>query len=174
MGFFDKLFNGNGNEVLGKIKDMAENAVKEAGDAAKSAMANIQNDIQEATANKPADSDPAPYGVSWGETMPDEPNQYNFPGDYVEYFSCTYAEAFPSYRLTKESIRKGRATLITFWEGDKKALVVELKSENSSAVSIELNCRKEGVPYLNFYYNHDGWWNTKNYVINRTRAALGK
>ena len=169
MGFLDKLFHGNGNEVLGKIKGMAESAVKEARDAAVSGHTGTV--ISSGNASNSID---APYGISWGETMPDEPNQYNFPGDYAEYFTTTYAEAFPTYHLTTESVRKGKATVITFWEIDKKALVVELKSENSTSTTIEFNCRQEGVPYLNFYYNHYGWWNTKNYVVNRTRAALNK
>ena len=31
----------------------------------------------------------------------------------------------------------------------------------------------QGIPYIRFYYDHEGWWNTKSYVIRRTSEALG-
>ena len=46
-------------------------------------------------------------------------------------------------------------------------------SENSEANKLRSACRAQGLPYVRFYYDHDGWWNTRSYVVSRTRAALG-
>ena len=46
-------------------------------------------------------------------------------------------------------------------------------SENSEANKLRASCRAQGLPYVRFYYDHDGWWNTRSYVAGRTRAALG-
>ena len=32
--------------------------------------------------------------------------------------------------------------------------------------------RAQGIPYLRFYYNHEGWWNTRSYVTRRIANAL--
>lgn len=178
MGFFDN--------VLNKLKDAAETVAKEAESAINAATgaanASNYNTASNSSAARPAQgivipsSEPAApkpdYGCSWGPEMPDEENQYNFSGSYDQYFYAVYAQAFPEYRLTSESIRQGRATLINFWQGERKVLVVELMSDTSSANRIRESCRREHVAYLRFYYNHPGWWNTKAYVIARTGDAL--
>ncbi len=46
-------------------------------------------------------------------------------------------------------------------------------SETSSAQRVRKACAAENVPYLRFYIDHDGWWNTRSYVTGRIRAALG-
>ena len=182
MGLFDKLFGASGNDVLNKLKDVAGTVAKEAEGVINSAANSIANSTaQSASANaspvagaSPATANSyAESGFSWGPEMPDEPNQFNYPGTYDAYFSAVFAEAFPEYRVSGESVRKGRATVFTLWKDDVKALVVEVMSETSSAESIRYGCAKEHVPYLRFYYNHPGWWNTKAYVIQRTRTALG-
>ena len=38
-----------------------------------------------------ADEDETPIGRSWGERMPNEPNQYNYPGSYREYFEDIFS-----------------------------------------------------------------------------------
>ena len=183
MGLFDKLFGSSGNEVLNKIKDVANSAVKEAENAINTAVnsANTNNggaasNAQPAStqAAAPASSD-ATSGDSWGPTMPAEDNQYNYNGPYDQYFMDIYTQYFPMYRVTSEKVRKGTATVITLWRGmtDDKALIVELMSENSTAYAICSKAKQENVPYLRFYYNHKGWWNTKSYVIRRVSAALG-
>ena len=63
-------------------------------------------------------------------------------------------------------------TVFTFWDGTKKALVVELMPQSSSAQKQRKVCAAEGTPYLRYYYDHDGWWNTRSYVVRRTHAAL--
>ena len=183
MGLFDKIFGSAGNDVLKQIKEAAESVAKEATNAINS-VTNGSGTTSNSTSNasrpqtgSAADLRPterAESGDSWGPDMPDEPNQFNSGKPYDQYFYDLFQENFPSYRLTTEKIRKGRATLITFYSGisDQKALVVELMAETSCAESIRYNCRKEGVPYLRFYYNHDGWWNTKSYVVRRVQDAL--
>ncbi|MCR5460809.1 MAG: hypothetical protein K6F51_13025 [Acetatifactor sp.] len=173
MGFLDKLFGSN---VADKLKNAAETVAKEATNAVNAAV----NSSSAATNARSASTAPAPSssgaesGFSWGPTMPNEENQFNYPGTYDQYFLDVYSKNFPAYRLTTEPVRKGSATVITFWSGEAKALVVELMSDTSSAESIRRNCYKERVPYLRFYYNHQGWWNTKAYVLERTSKALNQ
>lgn len=113
----------------------------------------------------------SPSGFSWGETMPDEENQFNFRGSYVEYFDGIFRTEFPQYRLECEVPRK-KATVFTFYSGAQKALVVELLASSSASKKLRMNCAEQGIPYLRFYYDHHGWWNTRSYVITRTRNAL--
>ena len=115
----------------------------------------------------------APSGVSWGEVMPNEPNQYNSGLNYRDYFEQIYRTEFPDCRLEMENPQGLRFTVFTFWQGDRKALVVELLSRKSSASKRRADCRRSGTPYLRFYYDYHGWWNTRAYVIERTRKALG-
>jgi len=181
MGLLDKLFGSAGNEVLKQIKDAAQSVAKEATNAMNNVSGNA-NATSSSNASRPQTGSAATIrptqrpasGDSWGPEMPAEANQYNSGKTYEQYFCDIFMGDFPAYRLTTEKIRNGRATLITLWEGlsEKKALVVELMSEASSAQSTRVQCQREGVPYLRFYYDHAGWWNTKSYVIRRTREAL--
>jgi len=184
MGLFDKLFGSAGNEVLNQIKEAAESVAKEASDAinnatngANSTVANSSpaaSHLQTGSAATIQPTERPEMGDSWGSEMPAEENQFNSGKSYDQYFYDVFHENFPTYRLTTEKIRKGRATLITFWGEmtEQKALVVELMSDGSSAQSTRVACRKEGVPYLRFYYDHEGWWNTKFYVVRRVKEAL--
>ena len=177
MGLFDKLFGSSGSEVLNKIKNTAQSLAEDAGNAISSAVNSASSAInpeahQNASTGSYQTSSEMTSGFSWGPEMPSEENQYNYSGSYDQYFYDIYEFEFPSYRLTRETVRKGTATVITFWRDAQKALVVELMSDTSTAESIRNNCRREGVPYLRFYYNHEGWWNTRSYVIERTRNAL--
>ena len=91
----------------------------------------------------------------------------------VEYFNKVFREEFPSYRIEHAPAPKGRrATIFTFYNAQGKALVVELMSENSVARKLRQECAAENIPYLRFYYDHQGWWNTRSYVVRRTLAAL--
>lgn len=110
---------------------------------------------------------------SWGTEMPAEENQYSFPGSYVDYFLSVFDEEFPEYKIAcADGKSYNPSTVITFWKGGDKALVVELLSDKSEVVRLRNACRRQGIPYLRFYYNHKGWWNTRSYVVSRTRAAL--
>ena len=54
----------------------------------------------------------------------------------------------------------------------KTALIVELLPQRSSVYKLRRDCATMGIPYLRYYYDHEGWWNTYSYVTERTRAAL--
>ena len=164
MGFLDKLLGSAASEVINKIKEAA--AVTPAPSSAQTS--------RPSSSSVPSFSAAPTSGDSWGPEMPAEENQFNSGKAYDQYFYDIYVENFPQYRITCEKVRKGAATVITFYNGitQEKALVVELLSENSSAEALRYNARKEHVPYLRFYYNHAGWWNTKSYVIRRTKEAL--
>ena len=102
--------------------------------------------------------------------MPDEENQFNFSGTFMQYFESIFSAEFPRYFVEKET--DGSRVIYTFRDGGAKALVVELLSEKSSVYKLRKACQKEGVPYLRFYSDHDGWWNTRAYVVQRVGDTL--
>ena len=112
-------------------------------------------------------------GLSWGEEMPAEENQYNYNGTYEQYFTEIFNTEFSDCEVTKEYVRDGRGICYTFTKDGRKALIVELMSRKSNAQKLRNTARREGVPYLRYYIDYDGWWNTRSYVVGRTRAALG-
>ena len=119
-----------------------------------------------------AKTEAMPSGFSWGEEMPDEPNQYNFDGTFEEYFESIFRERFPMYGYSKEALGRSRV-VYTFRSGGMRSLVIELMPETCSAKKIRRTCEEQRIPYLRFYINHDGWWNTRRYVVTRVRSALG-
>lgn len=116
-----------------------------------------------------------PSGFSWGPVMPNEPNQFNFPGSYLEYFRDIFNRDFPQYRVsTQENPKSSRIQICTFWQGEQKALVVELLSQKCDSYRLREDCARKQIPYLRFYYDREGWWNTRAYVIQRIQKALGQ
>ena len=116
-----------------------------------------------------------PIGRSWGERMPNEPNQYNFPGSYREYFEDIFNRDFAAYRTVRsENPRTGKAVSYTLLSNDRPVLVVELLSRSCDACQLRNSCRKSGTPYLRFYYDYDGWWNARSYVVRRIQNAIMK
>ena len=111
-------------------------------------------------------------GLSWGPVMPAEENQFSYNGSYVDYFSHVFAADFPEYTVTASPAPRTRGTLFTFTQGGRIALQVEVLSEASNATRFRRECQLLGTPYLRFYYDHDGWWNTRSYVSGRVRSAL--
>ena len=190
MGLLSKLFGDAKTEqkVVGALKDLV-NQVKEKekefgkddikpqstganAQAAPAAVAGHTGYVVSSGAPK-VDPETAPFGVSWGEEMPAEENQYNYPGNFVSYFEKLYQVEFPEYRLEKTTPGYGSpAVVFTFWQGEKKALVVEVISRKSDVYKLRKDCRAAGTPYLRYYHDAEGWWNTRAYVTNRTRAAL--
>ena len=77
----------------------------------------------------------------------------------------------PNRNRSEEEARPIRTTY-TFWSGRIKALIVELMSESRPNNSLRDDCSRLGIPYLRFYYDHHGWWNTRSYVVERVRKAL--
>lgn len=116
-----------------------------------------------------------PSGVSWGPRMPDEPNQYNYYGAFWEYFEDIFHRDFAEYTVTRqENPRTASVYTYSFSQGNGTLLVVELLSRHSAVYKVRNDCRKQGIPYLRFYYDYDGWWNTRAYVIDRVRKALNR
>jgi len=172
MGLFSKLLGNAGKDIdLNKLaKQVGAAAEAIANEAEKAAKQTAEKASAPAPREAPA---AAPSGLSWGDEMPDEENQFNFKGSFIEYFEHIFAEDFPELTAEKE-VKKGfRGAVFTLSRGGAKALVVELMSEGSSAQRVRKACAAEGVPYLRFYIDHDGWWNTRSYVTGRIRAALG-
>ncbi len=173
MGLFSDLLKGKQGEQL---KNGAQSLL---GEAEKGFQKLFEGDIQPAaqTAQAPAPAQPAAasYGASgdsWGETMPAEENQYSFGGAFTDYFRTVFAAEFPAYAISMESIRQKGDVFFTFTQGGRKALVVEIMSESSASQKLKKQCAAEGVPYLRFYHDHDGWWNTRSYVVRRVTNAL--
>ena len=162
MGLFDKILGGLGvdSQAVGKIVDgLMENAKE-------------QNAKRETGGAYDVQMEPA-SGDSWGEVMPAEENQYNFHGTYDAYFENIFDNDFSDYSYERDDIPGTARTVYTFYSGGgSKALVLELMNESSCANKIRRDAEKEGVPYLRFYYDHDGWWNTRSYVTRRMQKAL--
>ncbi len=173
MGLFDKLKKSVelGAKALG---DLAENGAKALNDLAQSAGTNAADGS--APQQRPAQPQRPAYvaasGDSWGDEMPAEENQYNFAGNYVQYFEKVLREEFPAYTVKTDDSDRSRRTVFTLYSGMNKALVVEVMTESSSAQKLRRRCEAEGTPYVRFYFNHRGWWNTRSYVTRRVRAAL--
>ena len=171
MGLFSKLF-----------KKAAEDAAESMFGDEKHYFDNLREDDAPKPVSQRSSPNPPPPKkgeavrglLPWGPVMPKEENQYSFGGSYVEYFGKLFAEEFSSYGITHETDDKRYhpATIFTFTNNGRTALIVELISEKSNVRQLALKCRNEGVPYLRFYYDHDGWWNARSYVTNRVRSAL--
>jgi len=174
MSLLSKLFGGDKNaekaakELLNSLLG-AQNTQKATRPQTNAAAAPAAQPAQP----QPARAMPAPEGVSWGEEMPSEENQFNAGVTYDRYFESIFEAEFPAYRVEKAVTGRIPRTVYTFRDAAvSKALVVELMSEKSEAKKIRQDCAREGVPYLRFYYDHHGWWNTRSYVKERIRAAL--
>lgn len=115
----------------------------------------------------------SPSGFSWGEYMPAEENQYNYPGTYIDYFEHIFREDFPGYTFTKTCSNNERRRYVYTFTG-ARTFVVELMSQNCSVKRTRRECEAKGIPYRRFYYDHQGWWNTRKYVVTRIRQALGE
>ena len=160
MGLFNKLLDGLGvdSEAAKKVVDSLIDSAKE------------QNRQREERAAY-AESIPA-SGDSWGEEMPSEENQYNYNGTYIQYFENIFRTDFPELTFEKQELPGTRRSVYTFYSGASKALILELMNEASSAGKIRYDAGRENIPYVRFYYDHEGWWNTRSYVTRRIREAL--
>ncbi len=162
MGLFNKLLDGLGvdSQAVGDlVNGLIDNAKEQ---TAKREAASYASDPVQSYAS----------GDSWGEMMPEEENQYNFGGTYIQYFENIFDTEFSEYRYDREDIAGTQRTFYTFYAGGTKVLMLELMNEGSSAQKIRNTAWKENVPYLRFYYDHDGWWNTRSYVVRRMKEAI--
>lgn len=168
MGLFSKLF-GDKSGLDGLLKNVSDAIRQESVNPHDNQRTNTGHS---ASYSNDTDHKKGPSGFSWGPDMPDEENQYNYNGTYKEYFDNVFRSEFPAYNIESSDINNGRTTVFTFWNGSRKSLVVELLSRKSSAYKLRSECKAEGVPYLRYYYDYHGWWNTREYVKQRTHNAL--
>lgn len=176
MGLFSKLLGDAGEKLLKE----AAGAVKKAAAEKKQAQTNASKpDTWDAPAAEPSWDEPVseapafgPSGDSWGPVMPAEECQFNYGGTFAQYFDHVFREDFPQYRLEREQV-SGDTLVYTFWQGPSKALVVEVLPQSSARQKLRRDSLRAGIPYLRFYHNHDGWWNTRSYVDRRVKTALG-
>ena len=179
MGLFSNLFGESGKDIdnaFSKMKNLAEDLAQSEGQNKPQpgqTVSSISNSEPMGTARETATIVEGPSGDSWGPNMPAEENQFNSGLNYFDYFSGVFSGAFSQYQIDKESLKNGRAALFTFSQAGSKKLVVEVISQSSNPYKLRNDCRAQGVPYLRYYYDHDGWWNTKSYVTRRTSKALG-
>ena len=171
MGLFSKFFQSAND---------AEKAEKMMRDLFGGANNNNNRSVQQqpvqqsapapAPQHRPASNSPS--GFSWGEEMPAEENQYNFNGTYKQYFDSIFLTEFRDYQIMCNSAQYTGMPVYSFVKNGRTALVVELMKSSSCARKLRNDCAKSGIPYLRYYIDYDGWWNTKKYVITRTRNAL--
>ena len=178
MGFFSKLFGGNkeaekaANTLFGEFLKAAEAGKDEKkDDAPQPSGSEAATESSQAAA---PDAGNEPSGFSWGAVMPEEENQYNYGGSYTEYFEKIFHEEFPDLTFARKDPKNMWGHVYTFTGTSGTALVVELLSRKSEPKKLREKCRREGTPYLRFYYDYEGWWNTKAYVIGRMKKALGR
>lgn len=172
MGLLSNLFGKQAAEELESlVKNVTQglNAQKPQQTASQPA-APTAAPVQQAA---PYEEEEGPSGFSWGPKMPAEENQYNFPGTFEEYFTKIFKENFSAYALEIERPDSGQKLLYTFRSGVSTALMVEILPSGTSVYKVRKECAVKGIPYLRFYHDHDGWWNTKAYVIQRVSNALG-
>ena len=169
MSLLSKLLSGK-KPCLDDVVDLFKEKEKPAAQPAKPAYTHSSQPVRTEWAGEET-----PIGRSWGERMPNEPNQYNFPGSYREYFEDVFNREFAAYRVVRsENPKSSRLSSYTLLEGERPVLVVELLSKSCDAYQIRRSCRENGVPYLRFYYDYQGWWNARSYVTGRIREALDR
>ena len=184
MGLLKKLLGGtaSADEAMNALKNAAKTVMNEVEKAASgnNPQTGVPNGTVIGAGQPAAPAAPASSaatgqsGLSWGPQMPAEENQYSYPGTYDEYFTVLLTNEFPEYSVAKDVHPSGKRMTFTFTKDGRKALVVEVLSQRSSVRKLREDCRREGLPYLRFYYDHDGWWNTRSYVLGRVGNALGR
>ena len=172
MSILSKLFNGN-EEAEKAAKEMAKEVLSGLLGGNGPLGTQRTESISSASWSEQAERASGPSGFSWGEEMPAEENQYNYNGVFWAYFESIFQSDLSEYRYEKKEISPNKRIAYTFFSGGSRVLVVELMSDSSSAKRLRSECRREGIPYLRFYIDHPGWWNTRSYVVGRMRDALG-
>lgn len=170
MGLFDSLKSIAGKAISDAVSDGIKKAVgPAAGEQKEPVQSSHSGQVISNGAPKAAET---PSGRSWGETMPAEPNQYNYNGTWKQYFENIFLTEFASYRKTHEKGYGKTTDVYRFYKGDDQVLVVELCPSKFDGSSLRSKCRGLGIPYLRFYYDYDGWWNTRSYVVDRMQKAI--
>ena len=167
MGFLSKILGEKAEKGALSFIDELVNEAGKAKQNEQSAPVNVTPAAQPQTYSEPS-------GNSWGPVMPQEENQFSYSGAYYDYFYNVFRDEFPEYEVTKDVIDKRNATVFTFAQGGSNVLIVEVMSQTGTSGKIRSDCAKQGIKYLRFYHNHNGWWNTRSYVAGRVGSALGK
>ncbi len=182
MGMFNKLFGDAVKAIENAANEIATDAAKDAIkkefsqeiNAVENAGREIERAAEQQQMNSVLEESPDPSGFSWGSEMPSEENQFNFGGSYRDYFEKIFREDFADLTVAKEIPDKyPNRTVYRLSRAGSTALVVELLPESSATKKLRKECQAQGIPYVRFYYDHDGWWNTRAYVCDRIRKALG-
>ena len=169
MGLLSDLL---GKKAAQTAKDLMQSALRGA-KTQPSAPAASHSPAPQAPAPAARQEEPlGPSGDSWGPVMPAEENQFNFNGPFTAYFEHVFQAEFPMLGSVREIFSGGRRAVYRFSRGGAPVLVVELLCEGSKAARQRRLCARDGIPYLRFYYNHEGWWNTRSYVARRMREAM--
>ena len=174
MGIFSKLFGGN-KEAEKTATELFNSLFANAKDNKPAAEKPQTAQPQNTKPEQPKQPEYDPELSEW-EQIPAEECQYNYGGDFEQYFEHVFAEDFPAYRTEKTYVNKpdcSKRVAYTFYSGPSKALVVELMPESSEAKKFREDTKRSGTPYLRFYYNHEGWWNKRSYVTARIKTVLG-
>lgn len=171
MGLLSKLFGKDVEKAAHELLDnLTGNQSAQTGQT-EQPVSSYDNSAASSSDTQPAQE----YGTSyWGDLMPAEENQYSYAGNYKDYFKYIFDTEFSDYDVSY-SIPEGRyneAVICKFTKNGETALAVELLSEKSCAQKFRSDCRDAGIPYLRFYYDHEGWWNVKSYVVGRIKGAL--
>lgn len=172
MGLFSNLFGGKkpDSPLLDKLLDVMDKAAEQVQQNAPAA-----SQAESAPAEPAAAEEPVLSGLPWGGTVPPaEENSFTFNGTYLEYFDRIFRAEFPEYSLETEQFNNGKRAAVRFMKDGQCALVVELLNDSSSVFRLRRDTLRAGIPYLRYYYDHEGWWNTRSYVTERTRAALNR
>ncbi|MBQ5334700.1 MAG: hypothetical protein J6Z45_01990 [Oscillospiraceae bacterium] len=174
MGLFSNLLGGKkpDSPLLDKLLDVLD---KTAEQAQQNASAGEPETAQ--PAEPTAEAAPAQNlsGLPWGgDVPPAEENSFTFRGTYLEYFEYVFRAEFPEYTLDIEQYNNGKRAVIRFMKDGSCALVTELLNDSASVFKLRRDTLRAGIPYLRYYYGHEGWWNTRSYVTERTRAALNR
>ena len=175
MGFLSNLLGGKLPDIpmFDKMDQMLDKLKNEAEPAQQNAANEMSAEAAPAAVTaKPAS---APSGLPWGgEVPPEEENSFTYQGTYLEYFTYVFREEFPDYTLDIEQYNNGKRAVVRFMKDGVCALVTELLNSSSGVFKLRRDTLRAGIPYLRYYYDHEGWWNTRSYVTERTRAALNR
>lgn len=171
MSFWSKLFGGD-KETEEKVKDLFNELIK-----------NNQKQTEEkknAEPEKKVEAKPEPVveeadgpsGFSWGPKMPAEENQYNYSGTFKQYFDHVLYDDFSQYQIGREESPNGKRVIYTLCDSGRKICVVEIMHSGSASKKLRENCHNSRVGYCRFYYDYEGWWNTREYVNYRINKAI--
>ena len=178
MGLFSNLLGNSGKDLdnaLNKMKNLADDILDDGQinnqPNQSSAPAFNAEPLRESEQMNSSFIEEGESGDSWGPVMPSEPNQFNSGLNYKDYFKKILNEDFSTYQI--EEIKSGwHDVAFNFIQDGQKKLVVELMSDSTQRYKLRNDCRAQGIPYLRFYYDHDGWWNTRSYVSRRIAGQL--